>query len=117
MEHIFNINPEPFEMMKCGQKTIELRLYDEKRRSVKVGDTIKFIHTGDNELVIFAKVKALHIFSCFKELYSSLPLLKCGYTEENVNNADASDMDIYYSKERQSQYGVVGIEIAVIGNN
>ena len=29
-----NLAPSPFEMIKSGEKTIELRLYDEKRRAV-----------------------------------------------------------------------------------
>ena len=40
-----NLAPSPFEMIKSGAKTIELRLYDEKRRAVKVGDTIEFTNT------------------------------------------------------------------------
>ena len=36
------LNKEPFEKIKSGEKTIELRLYDEKRRKIKAGDTICF---------------------------------------------------------------------------
>ena len=38
MEHTMNLNAHPFEMMRSGKKTIELRLYDEKRRKISVGD-------------------------------------------------------------------------------
>ncbi len=30
--HMMNLNPSPFKMIKEGHKTIELRLYDEKRK-------------------------------------------------------------------------------------
>lgn len=30
-----NLNPEPFEKIKCGQKTIEMRLYDDRRKPIK----------------------------------------------------------------------------------
>lgn len=54
------------------------------------------------------------MFKSFTELYANLPLLKCGYTEENVHTASPDDMEIYYSKERLNQYGVNGIEISLI---
>lgn len=42
-----------------------------------------------------------------------MPLLKCGYTEDTVQTADASDMEHYYSCEEQAKYGVVGIELSL----
>ena len=32
--HAMNLNPAPFEMIKRGAKTIELRLFDEKRQKI-----------------------------------------------------------------------------------
>ena len=42
MTHNMKLNDAPFETIKNGKKTIELRLYDEKRRKIKIGDTICF---------------------------------------------------------------------------
>ena len=110
--HEMKLHPAPFEMIKCGKKTIELRLYDEKRRKINVGDKIVFTNTeGGEELTV--EVVKLHIFDSFEELYSSLPLLKCGYTEEDVDGAHFSDMEEYYSAEEQKRYGVLGIEIVI----
>ncbi|MBQ1852397.1 MAG: ASCH domain-containing protein, partial [Lachnospiraceae bacterium] len=36
------LQPEPFDLIKSGAKTIELRLYDEKRRKIRIGDEIVF---------------------------------------------------------------------------
>ena len=112
--HIMNLNPSPFEMIRSGIKTIELRLYDEKRQKIKVGDSITFINTENSEDKLQAKVIALHLFESFGELYKSLPLLRCGYTEEDVHTASPEDMETYYSKEKQQLYGVVGIELELI---
>lgn len=112
--HIMNLNPAPFEMIKSGIKTIELRLFDEKRQKIKVGDSITFISTKNVEETLQVKVKALYLFESFDELYKSLPLLKCGYTEEDIHTASPDDMEVYYSAEKQQKYGVVGIEIEVI---
>ena len=35
--HEMRLDPAPFRMIKRGEKTIELRLYDEKRRKIAVG--------------------------------------------------------------------------------
>ena len=111
--HKMNLNPEPFEMIRSGQKTIELRLNDEKRQIIKVGDRIEFTQTKTGEKLI-AEVIALHKFDSFAELYQKLPLLKCGYTKADKDTAKPEDMDLYYTPEQQNKYGVLGIEIKVI---
>ena len=114
MTHQMKLNGAPFEMIEQGVKTIELRLLDEKRRLIQVGDEIAFTHSKNCTRVLKSRVIALHIFASFEELYANLPLLKCGYTKENIHTAAPSDMDLYYTKEQQAQYGVVGIEIELI---
>ena len=114
MEHTMSLYPAPFSKIKSGVKTIELRLYDEKRRKVAVGDTILFYNTENSGESVLTKVTNLYVFSSFDELYESLPLLECGYTESDIQNASPRDMDEYYSVERQEKYGVVGIRVAVI---
>lgn len=111
MKHQMSLYPEPFAMIKAGVKTIELRLYDVKRRKIRVGDEIIFTRSEPPYDTITTKVLELYHFDSFKELYSELPLLKCGYTEDNISTAKPQDMDVYYSQEQQKKYGVVGIEI------
>ncbi|MBP5631167.1 MAG: RNA-binding protein [Clostridia bacterium] len=100
-------------MMKNGQKTIELRLYDEKRQKVKEGDEIVFTNVETNE-TLKALVLKLHRFDSFETLNRLLPLLKCGYAKDNVSKATSSDMERYYSAAEQKRYGVVGIEISLL---
>ena len=42
MTHELRLHDEPFNLIKNGTKTIELRLYDEKRREIHEGDNIEF---------------------------------------------------------------------------
>ena len=112
MIHYMKLHASPFEKIKSGEKTIELRLYDEKRQQIQVGDKIVFTNNATGETLETWVVK-LHRFNSFKELYETLPLLQCGYTVADVNKAHPSDMEQYYSAEEQRQYGVVGIEISV----
>jgi len=110
MLHTMKLFPEPFAMIKSGKKTIELRLFDEKRQQIKAGDNIIFTNTETGEVLTKSVVK-IRRFQSFEELYTTLPLLKCGYTAGNIHKADPSDMDQYYSVEEQNKYGVVGIEL------
>ena len=103
MKHLMNLHEGPYKRIKSGIKTIELRLYDEKRRAVSVGDEIKFVNSSNPDLSLCCRVTALHKFSSFAELYKSLPLLKCGYTESDIATASPDDMNLYYSKEKQAK--------------
>ena len=117
MKHFMRLAPGPFDCIKSGNKTIELRLFDEKRQLINVGDTIVFTDIQNENNVIYTRVFNIHRFDSFEELYKALPLEKCGYSEEELPNAKPEDMDEYYSKEEQEKYGVVGIDLRVIDNN
>lgn len=112
MKHKMSLCREPFDMIASGEKTIELRLYDEKRRRVKIGDTIIFTDLENKNNVIRTEVLSINVFENFNALYENLPLLKCGYRAGEIANPD--DMLGYYSRENEQKYGVVGIEIKVI---
>lgn len=111
MKHTMHLQPQPFSMIRSGEKTIEQRLYDEKRQQIKVNDEIEFCcpESGQNPFTV--RVKALHRFRNFAELYGVLPLLRCGYTRETLASASPDDMNAYYSPQQQAKYGVVGIEV------
>jgi len=88
-----------------------LRLYDEKRKLIKENDIIEFTNRSTNEK-IRTKVLKLHLYPAFDELYKGFDNVSLGYEENDIKNP--SDMEIYYSKEEQCKYGVVGIEIKLI---
>lgn len=114
MRHEMSLRPGPFAAIAEGRKRYELRLYDEKRRTIKVGDEILFRRTTDgHELLVL--VAGLHPFDSFAGLYGALPLLECGYTQENVTSASPADMEKYYTPEQQMACGVLAIEIKLIG--
>ncbi len=111
--HKMKLKPEPFRLMSCGSKTIELRLLDEKRERIRVSDIIEFACTDGGEKIT-AKVTALHKFASFEELYAALPVSKFGYNEDELAAASAADMEAYYSRDEQKKYGVVGIELFLL---
>ncbi len=108
MIHNMNLNNEPFELIKSGSKTIELRLNDEKRRLLNVGDEILFNNRSNNEKLLVSIID-LHKYDSFKSLYKDFDKVSLGYKEYEIS--DPRDMNEYYSKEDEERYGVVGIEL------
>lgn len=111
MIHEMRLNNDPFVLIKNGSKTIEMRLYDDKRRKIKDNDIIVFTNTTTDE-TIKVKVINLYLYSNFEELYKNFDKISIGYAKNEV--ANASDMEKYYSREEQLTYGVVGIEIVLL---
>lgn len=109
MLHTMKLKQEPFEKIKNGSKTIELRLYDEKRQQMQIGDFIEFSLMDNPREKIQTRVTALHRFNSFQNLYVSLPKEKLGYKSDET--LEPNHMDTYYSHEKQEKYGVIGIEI------
>ena len=109
--HEMRLHHEPFTLIKDKTKTIELRLFDEKRSLIKVNDTIEFIDRTTNEK-LKTRVLKLHKYNSFEELYKNHNKVSMGYKIDE--EADPKDMEKYYPQEEQSKYGVVGIEIEVI---
>lgn len=110
--HEMRLWEAPFRAVASGRKTVEMRLYDPKRQSVRVGDAIHFTLADGHESVT-AEVTALHVYPDFRTLYNALiPAMGAGalgYAEGET--ADPADMLVYYNEGDIRQYGVVGIEI------
>jgi ASC-1-like (ASCH) protein len=105
------LRPEPFEKIKEGTKTIELRLWDEKRRKINVGDIIEFTDTEDASSKIKVTVKSLNKAGSFSELLDRFPIESFG----GENKEQLLDrLRDYYSEQEEKELGVVGIEIALI---
>ena len=109
--HIMNLYNEPFNLIKQGTKTIELRLYDEKRQKILINDIIKFINLDNNE-TLSVKVKNLYKYKNFESLYKDFDKASLGYKENET--ASYKDMEVYYKIEDIEKYGVVGIEIQLL---
>ena len=108
MQHFMKLQNEPFTNIKTGLKTIEMRLFDEKRKQIEVGDTIEFTNLFSSEK-LNVKVIGLHKFKNFEGLYSHFNKKQLGYKQTEI--ASPNDMNQYYTNEDIEKYGVVGIEI------
>lgn len=106
-KHILHLHPEQFMKVLSGKQRIEPRLYDEKRKLIKPGDTIEFINRLD-DCKATREVIGLHLSAGFEELFQTIEQKKLG--DESVNDL-LEELNEFYSGEQQKQYGVIGIEI------
>lgn len=108
------LKTSPFNMIKNGQKTIELRLFDEKRELIHLGDVIEFSELENLDNKIRVKVVGLSRFPSFEELLTHLDPKLCGW-EDTTNISDMTEqMRQYYTKEEEQKYGVIGIHIKLV---
>lgn len=103
---------KPFDAIYKGIKTVEVRLYDEKRKEIELNDAIIFYHQQSPLNYLIAKVIALHRYSSFEQLFASELFSKTG--SENLSPQEAVDyMYNFYSKEQEEKYGVLAIEFCI----
>lgn len=105
------LNDEPFQKIKSGSKTIELRLYDEKRRRLNIGDYISFSRVCNTNDKIAVKIKGLYQSDSFCELFEDISIEKCGNSNDVTIDDVIARLRKYYSKEDELRYGVLGIKV------
>ncbi len=109
--HQMKLKHIPFTAIQGGQKTLELRLYDEKRQKIKIGDTIVFTQTETGEQ-LHVEVIGLRRYPDYEAMYAAEDPIAMGYNEGET--ADPKDMSQYYTEDEIKRYGTVAIEIIKI---
>ncbi len=108
--HQLQLATVPFDAITSGAKTIESRLYDEKRQTIQIGDTIVFTNRENTDQTVSVKVIGLLHYETFHDLFSHNDPAKFGgesveWLENQINE--------FYSVEQQKQGGVIGVEFAL----
>ena len=102
MLHKMKLQENPFERIKNGTKTVEFRLYDEKRKQIKIGDKIEFSKLPDMTEKLLVEVVDLYREESFEKLFRKL------FTDEKEIVEKVKGMYRFYSQEEQNKYGVLG---------
>jgi ASC-1-like (ASCH) protein len=68
--HQLTLATEPFNAITSGNKTIESRLYDEKRQKIQIGDQIIFTNRDNPSQTATVKVIGLLRYATFHDLFS-----------------------------------------------
>ena len=106
-----NLQPKYFDFIKNGTKRIELRLYDEKRRSIQLGDIIEFAKSDDEKFK--AEVVGLLRYNSFAELFEDFDISILA--DSSMAKQELLEvLGEFYSEEKQAEFGVIGIRIKLI---
>ena len=97
-----------FEMIKSGQKDIELRAYDEKRKKMKAGDKFLLFDAENPNEYIICEVLNMHIAPDFESLFKKIDIKRSGFKDI----AELMDtITKFVSREELAREQVVGMEI------
>lgn len=114
MVHEMKLKAIYFDKIKSGQKIYEIRLNDEKRQMIDVGDVLIFKKEPELNDTLKTIVKDLVYFKSFNEMVNTLPLDKIGF-EKNTKDEVENIYYSFYSKADELKYGVIAIKIKIIG--
>ena len=99
-----------FDCIKHGSKKIELRLNDEKRKNIKIGDEIIFEEVADNPRYLKTRVIDLYYENNFNDLIEKYDIEL--FADKNTTKEELIKiLNDIYSQEEQKKYGIVGIRI------
>ena len=83
MRFNMHLKDGPFDAIKAGSKDIEMRLYDDTRKQIKIGDIIEFARNDDSESLLVV-VLNLHVYDSFKGIYDNFDKVRLGYKEDET---------------------------------
>ena len=110
MEHSLKLQPKYFDYINNGSKRIELRLYDEKRQKINIGDIIIFQKEPELETTLKVRVIGLLRYNSFKELFEDFDINILA-DEEMTKQELLEVLEEFYTPEQQKHYGVLGVRI------
>ncbi len=107
--HVMHLRSLRFEQIANGTKTIEVRIYDEKRQKLKVGDNIQFINNEFPNKIITKTIKDIIKFPTLTELFQKVSLAEAGYPLGTSIEESTIDTQQYYNQIEEIRFGVVAI--------
>ena len=99
-----------FTAIKEGKKTVEVRLNDEKRRAIKIGDTIEFTKVPEQNETIQVQVTNLRTYATFEEMYENISFQDFDCEGWSMKEMVEGTYEIY-SPEQEKRWGTLAITI------
>jgi serine/threonine protein phosphatase 1 len=93
--HAMKLQKEHFDHIAEGSKTVEMRLFDEKRRKIHVGDTIEFTREGSEERKLLARVQGMYVYHGFDELVEDFTPVDLGFAKTSPGKIEEYMLRIY----------------------
>lgn len=110
---IMKLKPEFFDQVKSGKKIYEIRLHDEKRQKIGVGDNIIFKKEPELLDGVIVRVVDVKRFNSFEDMARTLSLSSIGFDNKNATQV-ARFYRTIYSKEDEKNYGVVAFKMELV---
>ncbi len=108
MIYTMRLEKEFFNKIKVGDKTMEARLYDQKRQNLNIGDEIIFSNRDNLLDITKVTIEKIKQFNNFIELFQNY---NSNQLWINLSQEEYIDfMYQYYKIEQEKEYGVCAIE-------
>ena len=115
MEHELKLQPRYYEYILNGTKDIEIRLYDEKRQKINIGDIIIFKKEPELNESFKVKVVGLLRYENFDGLFNDFTIDRLA--DRSMSKSELlEELEKFYTKEKQKEYEVLGIRIEKVRN-
>lgn len=109
--HEMRLRREPFEAIRSGEKRVEMRVYDEKRQTLRPRDSIRFTCEESGE-ILTAEVLGIHVYPDFAALAEDFETSELGFpTLARERIADL--MATFYPDDRVRTHGAAAIRMKV----
>ena len=112
-EHTLNLAPVYFDLINSGEKVLEGRLNDEKRKNFNIGDKITFYKEPEKKETLNAIILNKFIFDNFEIMAKELNKKDLGFQKQSKKEMINTYRTIY-SKEDEQKFGVVVFKIKVL---
>ncbi len=109
--HEMKLRGNPYDLIRDGSKTVEVRLFDEKRAALAEGDLILFKKLPYLAEMLYKKVGAVKRYDTASELFAAHGAVAVGCKEDDTADAFDEGMHKYYSDEEITKYGWCAIEL------
>jgi len=91
-----------------------IRLFDEKRQGVNLGDIIHFSKLPDLNERLSTEVIGLLRYKSFQDLVDDFPMSAFGYPDDYDKRAFVQECYEVYTPEEEKKFGVLGIRIKLL---
>ena len=97
------LQPKYYNFILNGTKRIEIRLFDEKRQQIKIGDKIKFLKEPELNESFNAEVVGLLRYNTFEEMFKDFNISVL--SDKSMTKKELIGvLEQFYTKEKQKQY-------------
>lgn len=111
--HEMKLQEKYFNFILNGTKRIEIRLFDEKRQKIKLGDTIKFLKESNLDESFETKVVGLLRYDSFANMINDFDISIL--SDKSMTKKELiAVLAQFYTNAKQQQYGVLGIKIELL---